>query len=185
MSAADPVADERDGTELAVLFVCLGNHCRSPAAQAVAESLAASVTNVYFDSAGTSRAHIGEPPHPLSSAEGRRRGYSVTHRSRQVSAADFARFDLIIGMDDSNVRDLRRLRGSTDRRRHAIQIAEPDQLQLLRRWDPYGKPGDVQLDDPWGRGSAAYSAMYDVIERCIGPLIDHLAALTQGLSVRD
>ena len=181
MSVSNPVPAPRRFTghqsDLSVLFVCLGNHCRSPAAQAVAETLGASIPTVYFDSAGTSRGHVGEAPHPLSAAEGRARGYTVNHRGRQISPDDFARFDLIIAMDDLNVGDLTRMRGAADPRRGRVRDLEPHQIQLLRRWDPYAQPGDVQLADPWGRGRQAYAEMYDVIERCIGPLIDHLAEL--------
>ena len=170
--------------DVAVLFVCLGNHCRSPAAHAVAETLSASVPNVQFDSAGTSRAHVGDLPHPLSAAEGRARGHNLNHRGRQISPDDFARFDLIIAMDDMNTADLRRMKGRADQRRGRICELEPDQIQLLRRWDPYGRPGDLQLVDPWGLGRAAYVEMYDVIERCMNPLIDHLADLAQRVAPR-
>jgi protein-tyrosine phosphatase len=165
--------------DIAVLFVCLGNHCRSPAAHAVAETLSAAVPNVFFDSAGTSRAHVGDLPHPLSAAEGRARGHNVNHRGRQISPDDFARFDLIIAMDDLNTSDLLRMCGRSDQRRGRIRDLEPSQIQLLRRWDPYCRPSDLQLADPWGRGRTAYVEMYDVIERCMNPLIDHLAELTQ------
>ena len=168
--------------DIAVLFVCLGNHCRSPAAHAVAETLSAAVPNVFFDSAGTSRAHVGDLPHPLSAAEGRARGHRVNHRGRQISPDDFARFDLIIAMDDLNTADLLRMGGRADQRSGRIRDFEPSQIQLLRRWDPYSRPSDLQLADPWGRGRAAYVEMYDVIERCMNPLIDHLAELTQRVA---
>ena len=51
------------------------------------------------------------------------------------------------------------------------------QLQLLRRWDPYAMPGDEDLPDPWGKPAIAYREMFDVIERCVPPLLDHLAWL--------
>lgn len=178
MSMSNPAPVPRRSTthqsDISVLFVCLGNHCRSPAAQAVAEALGASIPSVHFDSAGTGRAHVGEAPHPLSTAEGRVRGYTVDHRGRQISPDDFRLFDLIIAMDDVNVGDLTRMRGAADPRRGRVGELEPAQIQLLRRWDPFAQPGDIQLADPWGRGRDAYAEMYDVIERSIGPLIDHL-----------
>ena len=58
-----------------------------------------------------------------------------------------------------------------------MSAVEPEQLQLLRRWDPYGMPGDEEVADPWGKGPEAYRTMYDVIERCIPPMIQHLAWL--------
>ncbi len=160
-----------------VLFVCLGNHCRSPSAQAVAKTMARGSEGVQFDSAGTSRAHVGEVPHPLAIAEGALRGYSVDHFGRQIHPDDFARFDLIIAMDQMNVDDLERMRGGVEQRTGRIAIVEPSQVQLLRRWDPYAMPGDENLPDPWGHPRDAYGTMFDVIERTMPPLLEHLAWL--------
>lgn len=172
--------------EISVLFVCLGNHCRSPAAHAVAAAIAAQrgLDWLHIDSAGTSSAHRGRPPHVLGAAEGARRGYAVDHRARPVHPDDFAEFDLIIAMDQTNIDDLRRLVGSTDQRVGPYGRLEAQQTQLLRRWDPYGMPGDEDLDDPWGLGPSAYADMFDVIERTIPPLLDHLAWLTEDI-IRD
>ena len=109
---------------VSVLFVCLGNHCRSPAAHAVADAMMASDDALagvgHFDSAGTSRAHVGDFPHPASAAEGRHRGYRVDHRARQVHPDDFALFDLIVAMDRNNVDDLERMRGGVDQRSESL-----------------------------------------------------------------
>ena len=178
-----------------VLFVCLGNHCRSPSAQAVAnamvqsngtsQSSGTSQSNaaipfngaILFDSAGTSRAHSGEAPNPLAIAEGALRGYSVDHFGRQIHPDDFARFDLIVAMDRMNVDDLERMRGGVEQRVGHVATVEPMQVQLLRRWDPYAMPGDEDLPDPWGQPSTAYGTMFDVIERTLPFLLDHLAWL--------
>ena len=160
-----------------VLFICLGNHCRSPAAHAVADALHADRGVAHFDSAGTSRAHVGEPPHALAVAEGSRRGYRVNHRARQIHPDDFARFDLIVAMDRQNVDDLERMRGGVEHRTGHYATVEPGQVQLLRRWDPYAMPGDEDLVDPWGELPTAYGTMFDVIERSMGPLLEHLAWL--------
>ncbi len=164
---------------ISVLFVCMGNHCRSPAAQAVAQHEAAKqgFRHVVFDSAGTTGHHRGDHPHPLAAAEGARRGYRVNHFGRLIHPDDFARFDLIVAMDSYNIDDLRRLGGSIDQRGGFYRTVEPQQLQLLRRWDPYGMPGDEEIADPWGKGPAAYREMFDVIERCIPPMVEHLAWL--------
>jgi len=167
-----------------VLFVCLGNHCRSPAAHAVAAAVAAErgLARLRIDSAGTSGEHRGDLPHPMSAAEGARRGYRIDHRGRPVHPDDFADFDLIIAMDQSNVDDLRRLGGSTDQRIGPFGSLEPQQFQLLRRWDPYAMPGDEDVDDPWGRGPKAYVDMFDVIERSVPPLLDHLVWLMEDVT---
>ncbi len=159
---------------VAVLFVCLGNHCRSPTAHAVAVQQLAGRPFARFDSAGTSRAHIGDPPHGMTRAEGSHRGYRVDHLARQIHPDDFERFDLIIAMDQANVDDLERLRGGVDMRRGPYREVEPVQIQRLRRWDPYAMPGDEDLADPWGKGPYEYRKMFDVIERTMPPLLQHL-----------
>lgn len=167
-------------TPISVLFVCLGNHCRSPAALAVARGVARDreCSNVRFDAAATSGEHRGEPPHPLAAAEGARRGHSVNHTARLIHPDDFAEFDLIVAMDASNVDDLRRLAGLRDQRTGFYRSVEPEQFQVLRRWDPFAMPGDENLVDPWGKGPEAYRAMYDVIERSVPALVEHLMWLT-------
>lgn len=91
-----------------VLCVCLGNICRSPAAEAVLRTKAPAWT---IDSAGTSDWHVGDPPYGPMIAAGQARGYDLTPlRARQFTAADFDRFDLILGMDDENVARIERLR---------------------------------------------------------------------------
>ena len=159
-----------------VLFVSAGNHCRSPAAQAVATRVARQrgSEHITFDSAGTSRDHVGDLPYPLASHEGGLRGYHLSHVGRQLHPDDFAFNDLIVAVDRGTADDLERLRGGEEARRGYYVVVEPVQIQLLRRWDPYAMPGDEDLQDPSGRTPAAYADMFDVIERSIPPLIDHL-----------
>ena len=157
-----------------VLFVCLGNHCPSPAAHAVADAMLAGRSFAAFDSAGTSRAHVGEAPHAMTAAEGRHRGYRVDHRARQIHPDDFETFDLIVAMDADNATDLERLRGGVDMRLTPYRDVEPVQIQRLRRWDPYAMPQDEDLPDPLGKAPAQYAAMYDVIERTMPALLAHL-----------
>ena len=91
-----------------ILFVCLGNICRSPAAEGVFRKLA---PQAQTDSAGTGGWHVGEPPYGLMQSAAAERGYDLSDlRARQFGAADFERFDLIIAMDDANLRDIERLR---------------------------------------------------------------------------
>ncbi len=91
-----------------ILFVCLGNICRSPAAEGVFRSM---VPTVVTDSAGTGGWHVGEPPYGPMQDAARRRGYDLSDlRARQFRAEDFAQFDLIIGMDAENVAAMERLR---------------------------------------------------------------------------
>ncbi len=162
---------------VSVLFVCLGNHCRSPSAHAVAEAMLAGRPFARFDSAGTGRSHVGQLPHPLAAAEGGHRGYRVDHLGRTMHPDDFAEFDLMIAMDQMNVDDLERMRGGVDLRTSWYRNVEPVQLQLLRRWDPWAMPGDEDTTDPWGLGPAAYRTMFDTLERTIPALLAHLESL--------
>ncbi|HGG04837.1 MAG TPA: low molecular weight phosphotyrosine protein phosphatase [Aliiroseovarius sp.] len=95
-----------------VLFVCLGNICRSPSAEGVFRDMASGVLpDVETDSAGTSDWHIGDPPYAPMQVAASARGYDLSDlRARQFTAQDFERFDLIIGMDADNVANMERLR---------------------------------------------------------------------------
>lgn len=91
-----------------ILFVCLGNICRSPAAEGIARSL---MPGLEFDSAGTSDWHLGEPPYGPMQAAATARGIDLSSlRARQVSPEDFHRFDLILAMDSDNRDEVERLR---------------------------------------------------------------------------
>jgi len=153
-------------TDMAVriLTVCLGNICRSPAAAAVIRARAESAgLEVEVDSAGTASHHIGDPPHPQSVAAGSRRGYRVTGSGRQLTEDDFRTFDLILTMDESNLRAVRRM-------------APPDgvaEVVPLRSFDP-DAGRDLEVPDPWGRPDAAYDHMYELIERSVRGLIESL-----------
>ena len=91
-----------------ILFVCLGNICRSPSAEGVFRTLA---TDTETDSAGTGDWHVGEPPYGPMQEAATARGYNLSDlRARQITAADFDRFDLILAMDDRNLNAIEALR---------------------------------------------------------------------------
>ena len=93
-----------------ILFVCLGNICRSPAAEGVFATLAQDL-NVELDSAGTSGWHVGEPPFEPMQKAAKSKGYDLSNlRSRVFDKRDFDRFDLIIGMDEKNIARMAALR---------------------------------------------------------------------------
>lgn len=98
----------------AILFVCLGNICRSPTAEAVLRSYAKQAgLPLTIDSAGTGSWHAGEPPHPPMIKAAKARGHDLTPlRARQITTQDFLRFDRIFVMDVRNLRDLMALRQS-------------------------------------------------------------------------
>ncbi|WP_425043481.1 low molecular weight protein-tyrosine-phosphatase [Primorskyibacter sp. S87] len=95
-----------------ILFVCLGNICRSPTAEGVFRS---AVPEADADSAGTAGWHVGNPPYGPMQAAAQARGYDLSElRARTVQARDFSEFDLILAMDENNLADLERLRPSPD-----------------------------------------------------------------------
>lgn len=141
-----------------ILFVCLGNICRSPAAEGVMRGMAAAQgVEIALDSAGTGDWHVGRPPHPPMVAAARARGWDLSAlRARQIAPADFDRFDLILGMDRANLAAIERLRppGNTT----------PVRLFL----------GDVELPDPYFDGS--FEAALDLVEAGAARLLDQLEA---------
>ncbi len=107
----------------AILFVCMGNICRSPLAEGILRNLAdsAALHQLTVDSAGTGGWHRGDAPDPRSIALARRHGIDISlQRARQVTAADFETFDLVFAMDENNLANLLRL--SSERHRHKIHL---------------------------------------------------------------
>ena len=153
-----------------VCFVCLGNICRSPAAEAVMRQLihdAGLRDTIEVDSAGTSRYHLGDQPDPRTLWEAARRGIPMDHRARQLTADELGQWDLVLGMDAANVRDLRAMvRGRT----HVSRI------DLLRSFDAAPDlTGHLDVPDPYYGEDAEFAAMFDLIEPACRGL---LAAIT-------
>lgn len=138
-----------------VLFVCMGNICRSPTAEAVFATLVqrAGLSSTFeIDSAGTHDYHIGRPPDSRAIVAAERRGHRMSHlRARQVSVADFQRFDMLLAMDEQNLARLHALAPAEhrDRARLFLDIA-PD----LGRAVP----------DPYYGDEADFEAALDLIE---------------------
>ncbi len=136
-----------------VLFVCLGNICRSPTAEGVMHRLIVErglEKQIHVDSAGTIGYHAGEPADLRMSDTAARRGYTLTSVSRPFTALDFDRFDLIVVMDRENLRDIRAL----ETRRH-------DHVKLFSEFLPEGFEPDVP--DPY-LGEAGFDRTLDLIE---------------------
>ncbi len=150
-----------------ILFVCLGNICRSPTAEGVFRALAERremAAGLVIDSAGTGGWHVGEPADRRMQAACRQRGYTLTSRARQVADADFERFDLIFAMDRDNERDL--LARCPDAHRAKIR--------LFRELDP--EPGSPDLPDPYYGGPEGFEEVVNIVERCSKRLLDELAS---------
>lgn len=148
-----------------VLFVCLGNICRSPTAEGVFRALvrdAGLERAVIIDSAGTGGWHAGESPDPRMIEAARRRGYELTGRARQVQTDDFRTFDLILAMDQSNY-DTLRGRSPSD------ATAE---LRKFRDFDPEAPGADVP--DPYYGGERGFDDVVDMVERTARELLRHV-----------
>ncbi len=139
-----------------ILFVCLGNICRSPTAEAVFRKKASTLgLNYHFDSAGTAGYHIGEKSDPRSIKHAEKRGYEMKHLARQVQVADFHNFDLIFAMDHSNLQNL-------------IQIAHTQELQSkVKLLTEYSKNfNSDHVPDPYYGSSEAFEHVLDLVEDC-------------------
>lgn len=124
-----------------VLFVCLGNICRSPTAEGVFRHLLAREApelRVEVDSAGTAGYHIGDPPDLRSQRAAARRGIDLSGlRARQVTPADFGHFGLILAMDRDNLAELQRMRPARSRAQLRLFLDYAPQLDLREVPDPY------------------------------------------------
>jgi protein-tyrosine phosphatase len=154
-----------------LLFVCLGNICRSPTAEAVMAKLLAEhglEHAIELDSAGTGAWHVGDVPDERATAAAARRGLAMRGRARQVTSADFDRFDLLLAMDGENLRALRRLAPHADGRA---------KVRLLREFDPAGS-GSASLDvpDPYYGGEDGFDRVLDLVEAACTGLLAELRA---------
>ena len=139
-------------------MACLGNICRSPMAEAVLAALAPSWT---VASAGTGAWHVGQRPDPRTLTVLQRHGYETEHRGRQITAADFSRFDLILVMDRSNLRNVEAVRPGYDNKPVAL-------VQLLGAYDPLG---DSEVPDPYDDDLPEFEAVFTQVERCCRELV--------------
>jgi len=154
-------------TQVRVLFVCLGNICRSPTAEGMfRHKVAASdlADAIHIDSAGTGDWHIGRPPDTRAQQAALARGYDISDlRARQVSGADFEEFDYIIAMDGQNLLDL-----------SAMQPVEfSGHLGLMLQFSQDG--GDVtDVPDPYFGGEEGFQMVLDLLEKASENLLEHI-----------
>lgn len=157
---------QRGGAVIQVLFVCMGNICRSPTAEAVfrAQVQAAGLTaRFHIDSAGTHGWHAGAPPDARSQAHAERRGYDLSAlRARQLQPEDFERSDHLLVMDQRNLRDAARI--APARLRH--------KLQPLMAHAP--ETGFSKVPDPYSGSPADFERVLDLCEAACGGLLRQL-----------
>lgn len=151
-----------------VLFVCMGNICRSPMAEGIFRrevAKAGLADHIHIDSAGTHSYHIGEPPDPRAQSAIRRRGVDISGlRGRQVAEADFEKFDYILAMDEANLGILKR---SAPAHAH-------DKIRLLLSFS--SKYPDQEVPDPYYGGPKGFEENLDMIEDAVAGLIGEIRA---------
>jgi protein-tyrosine phosphatase len=148
-------------------FVCLGNICRSPTAEAVMRHLITEEGlqgKVVIDSAGLGDWHVGEERDTRSQAVGRRRGIPLAGVARQFQRVDFDRFDYVLAMDRQNRAGLLAL---------APDDAARAKVRLLRSFDPQSPP-DADVPDPYYGGKEGFDEVFDICERACAGLLAHL-----------
>lgn len=163
-SELDAPQDRRTG----VLFVCLGNICRSPLAEGVMQHLIRErglEDRFHVDSAGTGAYHVGEPPDARARRVAQENGVHLDGRARQVEPEDFQRFHRVLAMDQANLRSLQRLHSE------AGSGAEPE---LLRAYDPEADDG-AEVPDPYYGGPDGFDRVFRLVHRSCSRLLDHLS----------
>ncbi|MCB0345221.1 MAG: low molecular weight phosphotyrosine protein phosphatase [Bdellovibrionales bacterium] len=153
-------------TQYKILFVCLGNICRSPLADCIMKTLVAErglSQQFYVESCGTGSWHVGEPAHEDSIAVAERHGIDLGyHRARQLAASDFKKFDLLVAMDRENLNTIKsRAKGASAKLIH------------LREFDSESA-GDLDVPDPYYLPKDSFKTVFDIIHRSCSALLQNL-----------
>jgi len=149
-----------------VLFVCLGNICRSPLAEGIFKELVKQRKLNHFiatDSAGTANYHIGDTPHHISCQVAQNHGITLDHRGQQLKKRHFDEFDYILVMDDMNLRDTLQLAGSST---HKAKIFK------MRNFDNAQSGKDVE--DPYGYKLPVFEECYQILYESCQNFLDNL-----------
>ena len=159
--------------QIKVLFVCMGNICRSPAAEGVFRAFVESSRNenqIYIESAGTLGYHSGDLPDQRMRDAASRRGYKLESRARQVSNSDIKEFDLIVAMDHDNYNYLT-----------TLTSVKSEHVKLLGHFLEPGLSVDntQAVPDPYYGGGEGFEQVLDMIESACQPMLDYCLEIKQ------
>ncbi|MCP5160584.1 MAG: low molecular weight phosphotyrosine protein phosphatase [Hahellaceae bacterium] len=160
-----------------VLFVCLGNICRSPTAEGVFQHMLEQTgltSRIRVDSAGTGAWHVGKAPDSRAQKAAYERGYRLSHlKARQVAVADFDKFDLILAMDRSNMDDL-------------LEMCPPDKQNKIRLFMDFAENRRFpEVPDPYYAGSKGFELVLDLVEDASKGLLNYLQVNIAGRAATD
>lgn len=150
-----------------IVFVCLGNICRSPTAEGVMQHLVNErglQPYFYIDSAGTSAYHIGEPANSKAQKVANERGFELKSRARRFEAEDLDEFDLILAMDRENYENILALDINGD---------YSDKVKMMREFDPKAD-NDAEVPDPYYGGMDGFNNVFDIVQRSCENLLNEL-----------
>jgi protein-tyrosine phosphatase len=151
-----------------VLFVCLGNICRSPLAEAIFNHKVRQQNLGHrfdVDSCGTGNYHIGDQPDKRTVASAQRNGVAINHYCRQLTRSDLDEFDYIMAMDHSNYRNILRLDSSNSKK---------EKVYLMRDFDPHGKGQEVP--DPYYGNERDFQAVFEILDRSLEHFLAHVTS---------
>lgn len=152
--------------EKRILFVCLGNICRSPLAEAIFKKkvIERNLQHRFSaDSCGTANYHVGDPPDSRTISNALRNNTRIDHIGRQLAASDLSEFDLVLAMDESNLKNIQRLPGS-ERFSHKIK--------LMRAFDSHGL--NEPVPDPYYGTESDFQNVFDILDRATDGLLRSL-----------
>lgn len=155
---------------ISILFVCLGNICRSPVAEGIFRAMIAEQgleKEITCDSAGTSSYHLGDLPDRRTRQNAQEHSLKLTHRARRMTGEDLAKFTYFVAMDEANFDAVLKLS------QRSVGVVSDDNIFLLREFDPVVSD-DPNVPDPYYEGPEIFEEVYQITHRCCKQLLTYL-----------